>query len=78
MKSYWGVEVYLHTFLILAPDGGELLGSCSGCFTPRGKSPPYPLNSMLDGPQSRSGHGGEEEKIPASAGNRTPVVQLVA
>jgi len=40
--------------------------------------PVYPLESRLGEPQSRSGRGREEEKIPAPAGNRTPVVQHVA
>jgi hypothetical protein len=35
-----------------------------------GKETPLPL--------SRSGRGGEEEKIPAPTGNRIPVVQPVA
>jgi len=28
---------------------------------PQGKSPHYPLDRRLGGPQSRSGHGGEEK-----------------
>jgi hypothetical protein len=31
-----------------------------GRFTPRGRSP-VPIGWKLDGPQSRSGHGGEEK-----------------
>jgi hypothetical protein len=38
---------------------------------PRGKSPRYPLNRWLDGPQSRSERRGEE-KILDSTGTRTP------
>jgi hypothetical protein len=45
-------------------------------FTPRPlypheKSPWYPLDRRLGGPQSRSGRGNEEKKIPAPTGNRT-------
>jgi hypothetical protein len=40
-------------------------------------SPRFPLDRRLGGPQSRSGRGGEEYKILATAGNRTPVVQRV-
>jgi hypothetical protein len=29
---------------------------------PRGKSPWYPVDRRMGGPQSRSGHGGDEEK----------------
>jgi len=44
-------------------------------FTPRplysrGEIPRYPLDRRLDGPQSRSGRGGEEKKpITAPVGN---------
>jgi hypothetical protein len=37
--------------------------SCIDHFTPRGKSPRYPLDRRLSGPQSRSG-GGDEKKNP--------------
>jgi hypothetical protein len=54
-------------------------------FTPRplylrGKSPRYPLDRRLGGPQSRSGHSGDEENksLPFPAGNRTLVVQPIA
>jgi len=42
---------------------------------PTGKEPQYSLSRSLGGPQSRSGRGGEEKKIPDSAGNRTPVIR---
>jgi len=32
MKTYWRVEVELHTFLTLAVDGGEWSASCPGRF----------------------------------------------
>jgi hypothetical protein len=38
---------------------------------PQEKSTWYPLDRRLGGPQSRSGHGGEEKNSPAPAGNRT-------
>jgi hypothetical protein len=37
----------------------------------QGKSPGYPLDRRLGGPQSRLGHGGEEKKFQPPAGNRT-------
>jgi hypothetical protein len=49
----------------------------SGQLHPQGKSPWYPLDMRLAGPQSSSWHGGEEENSQPSAGNRTPIVQLV-
>jgi hypothetical protein len=43
---------------------------------PQRKSPQYPLDKKLGGPQSRS--GSYEEKSHAPAENRTPAVQPVA
>jgi hypothetical protein len=43
----------------------------------RGKLPWCPLERRLGGPHSRSRRCGEEKNL-ASAGNRTPTVQLVA
>jgi hypothetical protein len=48
---------------------------------PLGKNPWYPLDRRLDGPQSRSGRGGEEKKIPSprwELNPRTPIVQPIA
>jgi hypothetical protein len=61
MKTYGGVDVYTHVFFT---------------FTPRplysqGKSPWYPFNRRLGGPQSWSGRHGEV-KILAPTGTRTP------
>jgi hypothetical protein len=44
---------------------------------PPGREPQYKFNRRLDGPQSRSGCGGEEMKITAPAGNKIPVMQTV-
>jgi hypothetical protein len=41
--------------------GGEWSASRSGRFTLQGKSPLYPLDRRLGGPQSRTGRGGEEK-----------------
>jgi hypothetical protein len=46
MKAYWGSGGIAPLILPLYPQG---------------KSPPYPLDRRLGGPQSRSGHGGEEK-----------------
>jgi hypothetical protein len=48
-----------------------------GPLYPRGKSPRYPLDRSLSGPQNRSGLCGEDKKSPDPAGNRNPVVQPV-
>jgi hypothetical protein len=39
MKTYWGVEVYLHAFLTSALDGGEWSASRPGRFTPKERAP---------------------------------------
>jgi hypothetical protein len=61
MKTYWGVEVDLHVFLTLALGGGEWSALLPGRFTLREKSPWYPLDKRLGGPQSHPGRGGEEK-----------------
>jgi hypothetical protein len=45
-----------------------------------GKEPRYPLDRRLGGPQSRSGHGGQEKNSqPRRESNpRTPIVQPIA
>jgi len=65
MKTYWvNRGISLQPFITSAIDGVVV------SFTPqpiysRGKSPPYPLDRKLGGPQSRSGRGGEEKRIPS-------------
>jgi hypothetical protein len=62
MKAYGegGVELYLHSFFDLGTRWRWVVS-----FTPRplytkGKSPLYPLDRRLCGPQRRSGRSGEE------------------
>jgi hypothetical protein len=45
---------------------------------PQGKSPWYPLDRRLGGPQSRSGRGGEEKNSQPLPGVELPIVQPVA
>jgi hypothetical protein len=70
MKAYGGVDVYIHNFLTSALAGGEWSASRHDRFTPQGKSPPYPLDRRLGGPQSWSGRR-REEKIHDPTGIRT-------
>jgi hypothetical protein len=56
MKTYRGVEVQLHPFLNSAVDRGPQP------LYLRAKSPRYPLDRRLAGPQSRSERSGEERK----------------
>jgi len=55
---------------------------CVVSFTPQqlylwDRSLQIPLDRRLGGPHSQSGHGGEEKKIPAPAGDPTLVVQTI-
>jgi hypothetical protein len=54
IKTCEGVDVQMQVFLISALDG-EWLASHPRLFYPRGKSPQYPLDRRLDGPQDQSG-----------------------
>jgi hypothetical protein len=47
-------------------------------FTPREKSPWYPLHRRLGGPQRRSGRGGEEKNFQPLPGLEPPIIQPVA
>jgi hypothetical protein len=61
MKAYEGVDVYIHIFLTSALVGGEWSASRPCRFTPRLKSPRYPLDRRLSEPQNRAGRCGEEK-----------------
>jgi hypothetical protein len=72
MKAYWGSGDI--SPLILWPRHEMDVWVVS--FTPRplypqGKSPWYPLDRRVGGPQRRSGRGGEEKnsQLPAGTGN---------
>jgi hypothetical protein len=58
VKAYGGIEVQIHSFLTLAPNGGGASGLSR--FTP-GKEPAVTMNSKLFGPQNRSRLSGEEK-----------------
>jgi hypothetical protein len=75
MKT-WGSGDITPLFLTSALEGGEWSASRPGRFTP-GKSPRYPLDRRLGGPQNRPGCSGIEKNL-VPAGNRTAAVQLIA
>jgi hypothetical protein len=52
MKTYWGVEAYIHAFLFLEFDGGELLASCPGRFTAGERAPGIRLIGGWVGPRA--------------------------
>jgi hypothetical protein len=78
MKACWGAEVQLHAFLTSALEGGEWSASRPSSLTPRERDRQYPLDRRLGGPQSRSGHGGEEKNPHAVPGLEPPITLLVA
>jgi hypothetical protein len=45
---------------------------------PQGKSPFYPLDRKLDGPQSQSGYGGEEKNSQPMLGLKPLIIQSIA
>jgi hypothetical protein len=51
----------MHSLTSEALDEGELSASRPGRFTPQGRSPWYPLDRRLGGPQCHSGCGGEDK-----------------
>jgi hypothetical protein len=61
MKAYWGVEVYLHSYLDLGTRWSWVVSFTPRSLYPQGKSPWYPLDRRLSGIQSRSGRGGLEK-----------------
>jgi hypothetical protein len=64
MKAYSGVEV-----------SGQLHAPAA---LPLGRSPRYPLDRRLGGPQSLSGRGGEEKNSKPLSGIESPIIQSVA
>jgi hypothetical protein len=77
MKVYGRFEVIAPGILNLSIKCIWLVSFSPRPLYPRGNWTRYPLDRRLGGPQSRSGHYGEE-KNPYSAGNRTPKDQPVA
>jgi hypothetical protein len=80
MKAYWWVEVELHSFFDLGTRWRWVVSFAPRPLYPQGKSPWYPLDRRLSGPQSRSGRCGlEKNSQPRRESNpRTPIVQPVA
>jgi hypothetical protein len=67
IKAYWGSGGIAPRIVTSAIDGGEWSASRPGRFISQGKSPWYPLDRMVGGPQSRSGRGGEEKNSQPGA-----------
>jgi hypothetical protein len=61
MKAHWVMEVYLHLFFDLGTSSWWVVSFTPRALYPQGKSPWYPLDRRLGGPQSWSGCEGEEK-----------------
>jgi hypothetical protein len=66
MKAYGGVEVWRHSFLVSAIDGGEWSASQYGRLTLLGKSARLLFNMGQGGLQRRPGLSGEREEAPTT------------
>ena len=51
--------------------------SCPSCFTPRERTPNYPANLRLDGPQNWSEYFGDKNKSCATAEEKSEIIQAV-
>jgi hypothetical protein len=71
MKAYGGSGYIDPPFLDLGPSWESVVSFKPLSLYPRGKSPRYPLDGRLGGPQSRSRRHGEV-KILVPTGTRTP------
>jgi hypothetical protein len=71
MKEYTHNRRTTPITLSFVPDGGERPTSCPSHFTQE-KEPQYPLNRILGGPHSQSGHFGEEKNNPKLQGKMSP------
>jgi hypothetical protein len=74
MKAYWG-SGSTAPHIDLATRWRQVISVTSWPLYPQGKSPRYPLDRRLGGPQSRSGCGGEEKNSQNLLGLKTPIIQ---
>jgi hypothetical protein len=75
MMAYWGSE---GRALDLAIRWRWVVSFTPRPLYPQGRSPWYPLDRKLGGPQSRSGRGGEEKNSQPLPGLEPPIIQPVA
>jgi hypothetical protein len=68
------MDVKIHVFLTSVLVEGEWSASCTGRFTPGGKSPQYPSDTSLGGLQNWPGRY-REVKILDSTGTKTLISQ---
>jgi hypothetical protein len=77
MKAYWGSVDIAPRILDLGTRWRWVVSFTPRPLYPQGKSPRYPLDRRLGGPQSRSGRSGEEKNSKPLPGLEPPVIQPV-
>jgi hypothetical protein len=78
IKAYWGNGGIAPLILDPGTRWRWVVSFMLRPLCPRGKSPWYPLDRRLDGPQSRSGRGGEEKNSQLQPELEPPITQTVA
>jgi hypothetical protein len=77
MKAYLGSGGIAPTILELGTRWRWVISFTPRPLYPQGRSPWYPLDRMLGGPQSRSGRGGEEKNSQPLPGIEPPIIHSV-
>jgi hypothetical protein len=77
MKSYWGSGSIDPRILDLVTRWRSVVSFIPRPLYPKGKSPRYPLDRRLGGPQSRNERSGEKNSEPLP-GLEHPIIRLVA
>jgi hypothetical protein len=78
MEEYWGSGGVTQRILDLGTRWRWVVSFTLRPFCPHGKSPWYPLDRRLGGPQSRSAGGGEEKNSQPLPELEPPIIRLVA
>jgi hypothetical protein len=78
MWAYWASGGIVPCILDLGTRWRRVVSFRRRPLYPQGKSPWYPLDRRLGGPQSRSGHGGEQKNSQPLPGVEPPIIQPVA
>jgi hypothetical protein len=78
MKAYWGSGGVAPRILDLGSRWKWVVSFTPGRFIPQGKSPWYPFDRKLGGPQSQSGRGGEEKNSQPQPGLELRIIQAVS
>jgi hypothetical protein len=78
MKAYWGSGCIAPRNLDLGTRWRWVVSFTTQPLYLQGKSPWYPFDRRLGGPQSRSGRGGEEESSKPLPELEPPIIQPIA